>query len=213
MAELAQTSLQEWIKVRCNAVMGVYSSFTCLQENGYSEYLQDEHSSTQIPCFLPEHGVDHNPSARYYSKTNNKFDNFYCYKCKYYAESVNLYAKIKNIKFMDALVELERRFNIKIPRKPDGPEIIEPVDRESDYKSDKWLDIPRVLAILEKKLLKIRDKCNMIDYVKFCRVIDNVSWDFDKLQKSTPEMIQILEKISNKMDDVYNLETLNDSTH
>jgi hypothetical protein len=103
---------------------------------------------------------------------------------------------------MDALTELERRFRIKIPRKPEGPTIVDPVDRGSSYVSDKWHDVPRVLALLEQKLLRIRDKCAMVDYVKFCRVIDAIRYDFDKTEKVTPDMVAVLRRAGSMMDDV-----------
>jgi hypothetical protein len=36
----------------------------------------------------------------------------------------------------------------------------------------------------------------MIDFIRWCRVIDTVQWDFDHNgEKSTPEMIQALLKV------------------
>jgi hypothetical protein len=103
---------------------------------------------------------------------------------------------------MDALADLEKRFRIKIPRRPEGPEIVEPSERKSEYVSDKWSDVPRVLAILEKKLISIRDRCGMSDYIKFCRLIDSVQYDYDKTQVSTPEMVSVLMRAISMVNDI-----------
>ena len=107
---------------------------------------------------------------------------------------------------MDALSTLERRFGLKIPRKPEPSPIVEPISKDSSYTSEKWSDIPVVLAILENKLLRLRDRCNMIDYIKFCRVIDAVQWDYERIQKVTPEMADVLSKLIQKMDDHLSLD-------
>jgi hypothetical protein len=106
---------------------------------------------------------------------------------------------------MDALQDLERRFRIKIPKKPDAPEIVEPADRDSTYVSDQWQDVPRMLKLLEGKLARVRPKCSLSDYVKFCRVLDAVEWDFNKVNKSTPAMAGILKKLKDKIDEVMSL--------
>lgn len=176
-----------------------YSTYDVLVERGVNN-VPDPSTPTQISC--PFHGPDRKPSARYYPKSGSKHDYVRCYKCRENWDAIGLYAKFKGIRFMDALVELERRFKIRVPRRPEESEIVEPSDRGAAYVSDKWADIPRVLAILESKLLRIRDRCGMSDYVKFCRVIDAVSWDFDKLGKGTPEMTAALKKVMERMDEV-----------
>jgi len=201
--ELQTTSLQKWIKQRSDAVRQAYSAFDCLNENGGGEMIPDESSPTQIPCKW--HGADNRPSARYYPKSGREYDHFYCFKCKIRLDSINLYAKFRGLRFMDALTDLERRFRIKIPRRPEGPEIVEPSERKSDYASDKWRDVPRVLTILERKLLSCRDKCSMSDYIKFCRLIDSIRYDHDKTQVSTPDMSAALLKAMSMMDDIISL--------
>ena len=55
----------------------------------------------------------------------------------------------------------------------------------------------------------------MTDYIKFCRVIDAVQWDYKRIQKATPEMAEILSKLMNKMNDYVafdvNFEAVNDN--
>jgi len=201
--ELEKTSFQEWIKARANAVRAVYSTFDCLNENGHGEEIPDETTPVQIQCAF--HGADRKPSARYYPRSGTRHDYVRCYKCRENWDSINLYAKFRGARFMDALAELERRFKIHVLRRPEGPEIVEPADRGAAYVSDKWSEVPRVTAILEAKLLRVRDRCGMTDYVKFCRVIDAVTWDFDKLQKATPEMAAALKKVMDRMDEAATL--------
>jgi len=202
---MPQTAHQEWINNRIKAVSSRFSVYDVLVENGIE--LADQFTDLQISC--PFH-KDQKPSARYYGSGGG---HFHCYSCKTHANnSIALYGKFRSIDFMPALKELERRFGIKIPRQPDIPGYEEPTDKISaEYKSDAWADIPRILALLEKKLLRLRDKAPLVDYIKFCRVLDVVQWDFDKNQsKATPAMIQILEKLRNKMDEMANLETFDD---
>jgi len=196
--ELEKTSLQEWIALRAAAVREAYSAFDVLVEKGVDD-VPDQTTPTQIAC--PFHGADRKPSARYYPRSGSRHDYVRCYKCRENWDSVGLYAKFRGVRFMDALAELERRFRVHVPRRPEGPEIVEPADRGSAYVSDKWSDVLRVLAILEAKLLRIRDRCSMSDYVKFCRLMDAVAWDFDKVGKATPEMAAALKKVMDRMDE------------
>jgi hypothetical protein len=195
--ELAKTSIQEWIAKRASAVRDAYTSFSCLMEHGI-DTVPDESTPTQLSC--PFHGIDARPSARYYPATGGRSDYVRCFKCKENWDAINLHAKFKGLKFMDALQDLERRFRIRIPQKPEAPEIVEPIERKSDYVSDKWADVPRVLALLEKKLQRLRERSSLIDYVKFCRVIDAVQWDLDHNGgQQTPEMVLVLQKLKEKM--------------
>lgn len=196
-----KTEFQEWIGRRVESVRKKYTAYQCLIENGFGDVLGDEASAIQISCPLPEHGPDKRPSARYYPSDGRRpYDNVHCFKCKAHLDSINLYARLKGQKFIDALSTLERRFGIKVPRKPEPTPIAAPIDRDSNFVSEKWSDIPAVLLVLENKLKRIRDRCSMIDYIKFCRVIDAVRWDFDRIQKVTPEMANILSRSMQLMD-------------
>lgn len=103
---------------------------------------------------------------------------------------------------MDALADLERRYRIMVPRRPDGPAIVEPADRKSDYVSDKWHDIPRVLLLVEQKLLRVREKLGLMDFVKYCRLLDAIEYDFNKTGKPTDEMVAVLKKAMGRIDEV-----------
>jgi hypothetical protein len=109
--------------------------------------------------------------------------------------------KFTNQRFMDALVALERRLGVKVPKRPDPPPIADPVQRTSGYISERWSDIAAVLSIMEGKLSRVRDKCAMSDYVKFCRVIDAVTFDFDKTHIATEEMARALARTMVLMDE------------
>jgi hypothetical protein len=193
-----KTEFQDWIERRVLEVRKRYSAFDALIEGGV-EGLSDEDSDVSIFC--PFHHNVNTPAGRYYSKSGDRYDHFYCFSCKINLDSINLYAKFKGQRFMDALLSLERRFRIQIPRRPEPLPIADPIQRGSGYLSEKWTNIPTVLELLEKKLARIRDKCAMIDYIKFCRVIDAVEWDYDKIKKATPEMIDITSRLIRLMDE------------
>jgi len=193
--------IREWIARRVAAVRESYSAFSCLTEKGIE--LPDESTPFQVSC--PFHGADNRPSARYYPREGSKHDYLRCFKCRENWDCINLLAKFNGLRFMDALQDLERRFHIKIPKKPDAPEIVEPTERDSHYVSDQWQDVPRMLKLLEGKLARLKLKCSMTDYIKFCRVLDAVEWDFNKVNKSTPAMADILKKLLIKMDEVMSL--------
>lgn len=199
MADLEKTATAEWISRRASAVRAVYTAYDVLQERGVEE-VPDSTTPTQIPC--PFHGADNRPSARYYPRTGLRHDYVRCFKCRENWDAVNLYAKFRGVRFMDALAELERRFGIKVLRRPEGPPIADPLDRGHAYVSDQWRDVPRMLTLLEGKVLRVRDRAGMTDYVKFCRVLDVVQFDFDKLGKGTPEMVAILHKLKDRVDEV-----------
>lgn len=199
MADFQKTVLQEWISRRAWAVRRVYSAYDVLREKGIED-VPDETTPTQLPCMF--HGQDNKPSARYYPRSGTKSDYVRCFKCRENWDCVNLYARFRGVRFMDALAELERRFRIKTPQRPDAADFMEPADRGSSYVSTEWRDIPRVLSLLERKVMRARDKCGMTDYVKFCRVLDAVAYDFDKEGKSTPDMQAILRKLQERVDEV-----------
>lgn len=193
---MSRTEGQEWVARRAKAVLEVYTAFDALTENGIE--LQDRGEDMQIPC--PFHN-DTRPSARYYARGGNDC-RFHCFKCKYHLHGIDLFMKFKNLDFITALVELERRFRIKVPRRPEAPDIKDPVDRASNYVSDAWADAPRVIKILEARLPKLRGSIPMADYVKFCRVLDSVQWDLDRSEGvTTPDMVQILGVVKRMMDD------------
>lgn len=192
---------QKWIKERSNAVRKAFNAYDCLSEFGYGELLVDTDTAVQVSC--PFHGPDKRPSARYYPSSSRYTDYVRCYYCKENWDSIHLYMKFKGVSFMDALKELERRFRIKIPKKPDAVPVTDYIDRNlSTYKSPAWDDVERFLILLNKKLLKIRDNVSLIEYTKYCRVLDRVRWDLDLLKgQQTPEMVSILHKLKSMMDE------------
>jgi len=196
--------IKQWIQRRVAAVSEVYTAFEVLSEAGIE--LGDKDTDTQVKCPLPSHGAQQSlgSAARYYG--SDRKPHFHCFRCKYTAQDgINLYAKIRGLRFMDALQDLERRFRIKTPQRPEGPEIVAPDDRESKYVSDQWDDIPRMLKLLEGKLARVKPKSGLSDYTKFCRVLDAVQYDFDKINKSTPAMSGILKKLRAKMDEILDM--------
>lgn len=196
--ELEQTSLSDWISKRVIAVESEYSVYDVLVEHGVE--LVDQQISLQIACPFPDHGPDNRPSARYYAPGGGRPGALHCFKCKYHLTTVNLYAKLKSVKFMEALHELERRFHIRIPRRPESHTLEQPSERSSTYTSPQWSDVNRVIPILENRLVRLRQKIPMHDFVKFCRVIDAVRWDFEHAQnQSSPDMILALQKVRTLM--------------
>lgn len=191
---------KSWIKQRVASVNEVYSVHDALVDCGIE--LIDQHTDLQIPCPLPGHGPDNRPSARYYGGVSKA--HFYCFKCKEnLGSSVNVLVSVNGMSFMDALKSLEKRFNIKVQKQPDAqPEVQEPSIRTSEYKSEKRYDVPTMLGVLEKKLKRIRDLSPLVDYIKFCRLLDLISYDFEKDEKSTPEMANALDKLLSRMDEV-----------
>lgn len=193
---MSRTEGQEWVTRRAKAVLAAYTAFDALTENGIE--LQDRGEDMQIPC--PFHN-DTRPSARYYARGGTDC-RFHCFKCKYHLHGIDLFMKFKNLDFMTALVELERRFRIKVPRRPEAPDIKDPVDRASDYVSDGWSDAPRVVKILEGRLKSLRGVVPMSDYVRFCRVLDSVQWDLDKSEgTTTPDMVHVLSRVKAMMEE------------
>jgi hypothetical protein len=198
MAEFGKTAVQEWVKRRVAAVHDHYTAYDCLTENGVTD-IPDETTPTQLFC--PFHHNVHTMAARYYPRSGGRPPYLRCFTCKKNWDGLNMFAEFRKLRFMDALVELERRFKIRVPKRPDAPQFKELADRNSGYVSEKWADVPNVLKVLETKLERHRDKCAMSDYVKFCRVLDHVAYDYDKLEKSTPEMVSVLLKVRGMMDD------------
>lgn len=200
--DLSKTAYQEWVQTRIQAVRQAFTTYDALIAAGVDS-VPDPQTATQISC--PLHSPDRTPSARYYPRSGVRHDHVHCFTCKKSVDSIGLYAHFKGIRYMDALTELERKFHVRIPKRPDSPEIQDPVDRGANYVSNQWSDVPRMLSLIETKLSRIRGKCSLVDYVKFCRVIDAVAWDLEKLQSPTAGMSQVLKKTLVMIDEVGSL--------
>lgn len=196
-----RTEEQDWVERRVRAVESHYTAFMALQEIGVD--MIEEHTSQQVFC--PFHDNKNTPAARYYSSSGRKPAHFWCFKCKDRLGGIGVYAKSKNIKFMDALSALEKRFKVKVPRRPESSPIAH-IEKDSGYESQAWADVPRFLGILEKKLSRIRDKSGISEYVRLCRLIDAIEWDFNLIGKANADMIKAMMKASSMMDVIANLE-------
>lgn len=203
-----KTEWQKWINRRAAAVRSKFTAYDALSEHGFGEAIPDEHTPVQIFC--PFHTNVNTPAARYYPSDGSHADYVRCYRCKENWDSLNLYSKFRGLDWYEALKDLERRFQIKLPKRPDGEEIKEPIPKTSSvYESEQWADTARMLVLLEKKLLRTREKASLIDFVKFCRVIDTVKWDYDHNGNvSTPDMASVLKKCHDMMNDVMKRKTL-----
>ena len=188
---LSKTEEQEWIDRRVKEVGKVYSAFQALSEMGVE--IPDESTSYQILC--PFHGDKNKPSARFYASSGRHPSHFYCFKCKSRLDGVGIYAKHHSKRFFEALSELERRFGIKVPNKPDNFDFLD----KSESKS--WLDIERHLTLVENKLVRNRHKATMQEYIKICRLLDAVRWDFNQTGVATEPMVIALKNAASKIDE------------
>lgn len=194
------TSAQEWIRKRADVVRTKYSAYQCLHEHGHGEHLVDE--DTPISIFCPFHGNVNTMAARYYPAGGRRSDYVRCFRCHENWDCLNLYMKFKGHAFMDALRELERRFSIKVGPRPEDTAAEEPiVDKSSSkYVSEAWSDVPRLLDHLEEKLGRLRDKTSMGEFVRFCRVLDSVTYDLDLSKgEQSQAMVDVLTKLREKM--------------
>ena len=172
-----RTADQQWVRDRIKAVSERYDVHDALIE--FNIEVDDRDVTLQIQCPLPGHGPDNRPSARYYATDGSSSAHFYCYKCKMRLDGVGLFAKMKGLDFMRALSELERRFSIKTLKRPEAS-LQAPIDKSGTYESKAWEDVPRMINMLEAKLLRLRPTAPLVDYVKWCRFLDAVMWDIDK---------------------------------
>jgi hypothetical protein len=194
---LERTEDQEWVDRRVAEVGRAYTAYQALTEAGVE--IPDEASSFSVFC--PFHDNKRTAAARYYASSGRAPPHFWCWVCKLRLEGVGLYARLKGVGFMEGLTALERRFRISVPRKPEGSPIV-PTERNSAYVSQAWADVPRFLVILEGKLREVRPKSGIVEYVKYCRLLDAVQWDFDVTGVATPDMAAALAKVACMMDDV-----------
>ena len=198
---LSKTEEQEWIGRRVSEVGKVYSAYHALTENGVE--LIDEATSLQILC--PFHGDKNKPSARYYAPTGRNNGHFWCFKCKIRLDGVSLYSRFKKKNFFESLAELERRFGIKVPKRPTDVNI-NPSDRSHDYKSVAWSDMTRHLGILENKLIRNRHKATLPDYIKVCKLLDVIRYDFTLSGEPNDSMVRALNNASEFIDNWTELE-------
>lgn len=207
--ELSRQLLKDWVRRRVDAVQSKYSAYDALIEIGV-EGISDESSGVHVFC--PFHTNTQTPAAYYYPPSGREVGYLRCFACKENWRSISLLAKARGKRFMEALQELERRYHVSIPKRPEVPDYVEPTERGSSYESEGWDDVIRVVKLIETKLVRLRDRCEMSDYIKFCRVADQVSFDFDKLGKSTPEMSAILKKVLKRIDEISYVAELHDET-
>lgn len=192
MAE--KTAVQEWIRNRTDAIQEIYTTYHALTEFGVE--LVDEYTDLQISCIYPKHGIDANPSSRFYGGPG-KESRFWCYKCKEMARGVAIYAQFKNLTFMESLSTLEKRFHIQVPQLS-GTAFEKP--------KEKIRPIPDRLEAMEAKLIRVRDRIPLVDLIKFFRVVDAVHWDYEKEGRSDPSMHEILDKVEVRIRDILDLE-------
>lgn len=189
---------KEWFQRRVIEVRKHITAFEILSTNGINT-IPNEVTATQISCPDPNHGPDVRPSARFYPKDGSKdsFDHVWCFKDKKKFDAINLYGITKNIGYGKALTELEKRFGIKVPKKDSSPEHV-----QKSNESDAWDDLERVLPMVEKRLRKIREVSPMHDYIKLCRTIDEISWDFKHqiLKEGAGKTLKIV------LDKIYSIE-------
>ncbi len=188
---------KEWIKRRVDAVNSKYSAFDALMEIGVDGLVDTE---TAVSVFCPFHVNTKTPAARYYPSSGSNQGSLFCFSCRKQWGSINIIMDKRGLRFMEALVELEKRFRIQIPRKPNVTTIELPKSKDTNYLSSDRLDVPKMLGVLEKKLIRIRDAVPLQDYVKFCRVLDNIAYDHEKFGVSTNDMVNTLHKLKEKMD-------------
>lgn len=200
---LGSPAVRDWYRRRADAVLKRYTAFQCMHEHGSGEQLVDEDTPVQVFC--PFHGNVNTPAARYYPALGHRSDYVHCYRCHESWDALSLYRKFKGLNFAEALKDLERRLGVKVESRPDdAPSVDEPVDRRGNYESTAWADVPRVLDMLEGQLSKLRRRgVPMIDYVRFCRVLDNVRYDLDLNKgQQTSAMVDILGRLRASMNDV-----------
>lgn len=179
------------IEKRVREVCKQLHAFHILMEHGIE--ISDQYTDEQIRC--PWHGVDNKPSARYYSDNGGRF---YCHRCKEGHNTVSLFAKFKGYMFMEALSKLEKRLGIIIEKF--NTEFIEEYER-----SKGWEDVKRCVNLVESKIKRIRNKCPFYDYVKFCSIVDDVLWEFEKGTTDLNKTIVPLVKVSGLIDEIYEL--------
>lgn len=207
--ELSKDMLKDWVRRRVDAVQIKYTAYDALSDIG-AEGIVDE--DTDVSIFCPFHDNTKTPAARYYAPQGNKPGYLRCYgACKCNRRSIDIFGATQNLRFMDALVTLERRFRIQVPQRPELPDWIEPTERGANYESEQWKDIPRVLKLLESKLMRVKPKCTLIEFTKICRVIDNVHFDIEKDPKVTPAMVEVTGKAMKMMDDISAVHDMADS--
>lgn len=190
---------KDWFRRRVNEVRKHITVFEVLANFGINT-IPNEVTATQISCPDPEHGPDVRPSARYYPKDGSRdsFDHVWCFKDKKKFDAINLYGISKGLNYGKALTELEKRFSIKVPKKADIPQSDENKEKSYKYESESWGDIERMLVIVEKKLRKIREICPFNEYIKICRTLDEIFWDF-KHQSLKEGAVLTLKIVLNKM--------------
>ncbi len=191
-----KTREKEILEMRIEKINSIYSAFDALTESGLN--LQDENTSEQVLC--PYHEDKNKPSARYYAPSGRTPGHFFCFKCRLRLDSVGIYSRYKRIKFMDALKGLERRYNITPPKLEDQVEISF-TDRSGGYESEEWKNVERVLDLCESKLSRVRSKCSMPEFVRLCRLLDNVRYDWEKSGVKNPDMVVGVNKARFLMDD------------
>lgn len=195
--EFQNTAEKEWISRRIDAVSKKYNAFNALTDHGIE--LVDE--STSLQLFCPFHDNKNTPAARYYASSGQSESHFYCFKCKQRLNGIAIYARFNNIKFIEALSRLERKYGISVP-KIDLTIPIEPSNRDYTYKSSARNDIPRMLEIANSKLIRGRDKCSYTEFIGFCLRIDDVAHRFNVVGAGDDDMANDLGSVMSALDDV-----------
>jgi hypothetical protein len=170
--EESSEEFKNWIKKRSEKVREFFGAYDALVENGVE--LVDKYTSFQISCILPGHGVDANPSARYYSGSDSGNDHYYCFRCKARLDGIGIISRLRGIRYIESLDSLEKRFGIIPPRFEDFGLHQAPIDKSGGYTSFRWDDSENLLEIIEEKIERNRKKFSLEDVIEFSRRTDEV---------------------------------------
>lgn len=151
---------------------------------------------TQFNCPFHSLSGDSKPSARVYENGTG-----YCWGCGKAYDSISFVQQLEELKFTETLRFMERIFELK-------PFVLEREEKDKApyasqidevFNTPKTLDPVLVLNSVNSLLTSNRDSLSLNVYVKFCILLDGLSYDFENQKKTPEEIISILNQVKSKI--------------
>ena len=178
-------SKDEFFELRLQRVKESASLYDLLTAEGAEPRFADR--SGQIPCCFtashPKRG-DVRPSARYYPKgERDDHETYYCWVCtERPLDVIGFLQRARGISFIEALRELERKYNVRYDDIQLSPDIGKELDKMSRAKQQ--VDPKKMLAYSERLLLERKSSLGLKKFTSMCYFLDLIYHRHDEKEPS-----------------------------
>lgn len=192
--EERRSAVFDWIRSRTATVKDSVSAHDILRHYG-TPLRSSIDAEEQISC--PFHGKDTKPSARIYPTSGQSASHVYCFTCQKNWDVFGLWRNFMNygeeIKFATVLFEIERAFGIIPPEAPESVVI------ENRGPSEVEVEMTKLFAVCESRLLLAKDKYDVDKYLRTGQLLDRLYYAIEKQTMKPLQALEVLRQILDKI--------------